>query len=178
VIITVGSKNPVKIQAVKEIVKNYDFLGKAEIVGVDVEVDLYGHPKSLESTIEGAIDRAEKAFNRNSTYSIGLESGLMAVPKSKSGFMDVCVCAIYDGETSHLGISSAFEYPSKIMELIINRGLDGSQAVKEAGLSSHPKLGEGEGIIHLLTKGKINRKEHTMQALMMAIIHLQNPELY
>jgi non-canonical (house-cleaning) NTP pyrophosphatase len=97
----------------------------------------------------------------------------MEVPDTKSGYMDVCVCAIYDGKEFHLGLSSGWEFPDKkITELMIKDGLDMSQAINKAGLTKDPKIGSSEGAIGILTRGRLTRKEYTKQALRTALIHL------
>jgi len=93
--IKVGTKNKAKLDAVVEILKDYSHLKNAEVEGVEVSSGVANQPKSLEETINGAVNRAKKSFKK-CDYSIGLESGLMHVPQTKSGYMDVCVCAIYD----------------------------------------------------------------------------------
>src|SRR6266436_10100524 len=109
--INVGSKNRTKVQAVEDTVKLYPKLfHKPEVVGIDVKIDLFGHPKNIKETVEGAIERAKNAFT-NCDYSFGLEGGLMEVPLSKTGFMEVGVCAVYDGKNTYLGLSPAFEWP-------------------------------------------------------------------
>ena len=176
--INVGSLNKAKVEAVQEIVQeNPEIFTNAEVIPMEVPVDLFGHPKSLEQTVDGAIKRARDSF-RDCDYSIGLESGLLEVPKTKSGYMDLTVCAIYDGKNFHLGLSSAFEYPNKVMNLIMNKGMDASTAFREGGFTNHEKIGTAEGIIWHLTKGKINRKEYTKQAILTALVFLYNPEWY
>jgi non-canonical (house-cleaning) NTP pyrophosphatase len=74
--INVGSKNLTKIRAVEESVALYpDLFPDPEVVAVDVDVELYGHPKSINETVDGAIDRAKKAFS-GCDYSFGIEGGL------------------------------------------------------------------------------------------------------
>lgn len=172
----VGSQNPVKIQAVAEAVAEYPLFKGAEVSGADVKVDLYGHPKNLEEVVRGAIGRAKDAFP-GADYSFGLEGGLMVVPETKTGFMEVSACAIYDGERFHLGLSPGFEWPKKVNDLIL-AGLDGSQAFKEAGFTDHPKIGVAEGGISLLTKGRLDRKAYTKLSIQMALVQLEHPEHY
>src|SRR5665213_1581325 len=102
--IKVGSRNPSKVEAVKEILQEYPHLKDALIEGVEISSEVSDQPKTLQETIEGARNRAISAF-QTCTYSFGIESGLMAVPYTKSGYMDVCVAAIYDGNETHLGLS-------------------------------------------------------------------------
>ena len=176
-IINIGSKNEVKVNAVKEIIKDYNLFSNSEIISMDVSSDISDQPKNLNETIQGAINRAKNSFN-NCNYSFGIESGLMKVENSKSGYMDICVCAIFDGKNIHLGLSSAFEYPKKVMALILKEGLDGSQAFFKSGITNKTKLGSEEGAIGLLTKGRLMRKEFTKQAITTALIHLENPDLF
>ena len=144
---------------------------------MDAGVKEFGHPKTLKDTIEGAVFRAKRVFE-NCNYSFGIESGLAEVPYSKSGVMDVTACAIYDGREIHIGLSPSFEYPKRVTELILKNGLDASQAFKEAGLTNHPKIGMAEGIVSVLTHGRLTRKEYTKHAIIMAMIHLENENLY
>lgn len=174
--IHIGSKNQAKFDAVAEMVKEYPLFFGADVVAIDVLVEIFGHPKSLEETVGGAEARAKAAF-ADADYSVGIEGGLMAVPGSKTGFMEVTACAIYDGKQMHLGLSSAYEWPKKVNDLILG-GLDGSQALREAGLTDHPKVGTAGGGIFILTHGRLNRKEFMKQAVMMALVHLENPEHY
>jgi inosine/xanthosine triphosphatase len=170
--IHIGSTNKAKVEAVSELLQEYPHLKEAHVEGFKADSNVSDQPKTLDETIKGAMNRARHSYNE-CDYSIGLESGLMVVPNTKSGYMDVCVCAIYDGEEFHLGLSSAWEFPDKkVMDIIIHEGLDMSQAINKAGMTSNPNIGAAEGAIGLLTKGKVDRKEYTKQALRMALIHL------
>ncbi len=49
--INVGSKNAIKIEAVARAISLYPVLfPSAKIEGVDVAVELYGHPKNIKET--------------------------------------------------------------------------------------------------------------------------------
>ncbi len=173
----VGSKNKTKVNAVAEILRDYPMFDGASVEGVDVKIEQFGHPKSLDETVAGAVDRAKQAFVGNE-YGFGIESGLMKVPQTKSGYMEVAICAIYDGKQIHLGLSQAYEWPKKVIDGILNQGMDGSQAMKAAGLTQHEKLGEHEGFVGIFTKGRTNRTEYNKAAVVMALLHLENPEHY
>lgn len=171
--IKVGTQNKAKVGAVAEIVKEYPHLAHADIEGIASVSGVSDQPKSLEETIIGAKSRALGAYEA-CDYAIGIESGLMHVPQSKSGYMDVCVCAIYDGKECHLGLSSAWEFPdASVTDLMVKDGLDMSQAINKAGYTNSPTIGSEEGAIGIMTKGRIDRKEYTKQALRMALIHLE-----
>ncbi|HVO28876.1 MAG TPA: inosine/xanthosine triphosphatase [Candidatus Paceibacterota bacterium] len=170
--INIGSKNRAKIEALEEILKEYPHLAAAHVISVETNSGIADQPKSLEETMQGAINRAKGAWN-DCDYSIGLESGLMHVPLSKTGYMDVCVCAIYDGKDFHFGLSSAWEFPNKkVLDYMLNEGLDMSQAINKAGMTTNPKIGSEEGAIGILTKGRLTRKAYTTEALRTALIHI------
>lgn len=175
--INIASKNPVKVEAVKEAIESYDFLKKAEVEGLKVNSGVSEQPKSLDETISGAINRAKLAF-KNCAYSFGIESGLMSVPQTKTGSMDFCVCAIYDGKQHHLGLSCAFEFPPRVTKMIHELNIDTNEAFYRCGLTQDKKIGYSEGAIGILTGGRITRKAHAKQAVQMALIHMENSHLY
>jgi non-canonical (house-cleaning) NTP pyrophosphatase len=83
----------------------------------------------------------------------------MAVPHTKSGYMDVCACAIFDGSEYHLGLSSAWEAPERVSKLILEDGLDMNEAAYEAGLTKDKKVGSAQGLVGIMTRGRLTRKE-------------------
>ena len=175
--INIGSKNKQKIDALKEILKDYpDFLN-TEVVSRDVSSNISDQPKSLDETIQGAINRAKNSFD-NCDYSVGLESGLMKVPETKTGYMDTTVCAIFDGKNFHLGLSSCFEYPPKVLEYMLTNNENASNAFRNLGFTDKEYIGYEEGIIGVVTKNRLDRKEYTKQAIRTALIHLENKSLY
>mgnify|MGYP001569756318 CR=1 FL=1 len=170
--IKVGSTNEIKVDAVRELLKDYSHLKNAMVSGVEVSSNIANQPKSLEETVQGAINRAKNAFE-DCTYSFGIESGLMAVPNTKTGFMDVCACAIFDGQEYHIGLSSAWEAPKQVTHYMVNEGLDMNQAAFKAGLTKDPKVGSAQGLVGIMTKGRLVRKEYTKEAVRTALIHLE-----
>lgn len=168
-----GSANKAKVASVAEMLKDYPHLSEAKVEGIKTDSGVSDQPLSLDETITGAMNRARRAFV-DCEYSVGLESGLMAVVQAKSGYLDVCVAVIYDGSEFHLGISSAWEFKDKnIIDSMIHEGLDMSQAILKAGMTRNEHIGSEEGAIGIVTKGRIDRKAYTKQALQMALIHLE-----
>ena len=170
--ITVGSKNPVKVEAVGEILQDYPHLREAKMCSVEPRSDIADQPKSLEETISGAMNRARNSFS-DCDYSFGLESGLMAVPNTRTRFMDVCVCAIFDGREYYIGLSSAWEIPKKIAHYIMNEGMNMNDAAAKAGLTKNKNLGSAEGLIGVMSKGRLSRKGYTKEAIRTALIQLE-----
>jgi inosine/xanthosine triphosphatase len=177
--IHVGSKNKTKIQAVQDALELYPKLfPKPVIVSIDVDVPEFGHPKNIKETVEGARERAKKAFT-DCDYSFGLEGGLMEVPFTDSGFMETGACVIFDGKRFHLGLAPSFEWPKKVTDLILRGKADASQAFKQLGLTHYEKLGVvSGGVIGVLTEGKITRENFIKYSIIMALTRLNKPEYF
>jgi len=173
--VIIGSTNAVKIGAVSDLAGEYPCLSGAEFAGADVPSGVAEQPTSLEETVRGAMNRAKNAF-AGCDMSVGIESGLMPVPYSKTGFMDVCACVFYDGREAHLGLSSAFECPKDVTDMMLAGRCDMQTAFHRCGYTDNPTLGRAEGAIGILTKGRIDRKAYTQQAVRNALIHLESHE--
>jgi inosine/xanthosine triphosphatase len=170
--IVVGSKNPAKVEAVREILQQYPHLKDAEVAGMEVNSNVSDQPKSLDEITTGATNRAKAAFV-DCTYSVGIESGVMPVRLAKSGYMELTACAIYDGKEFHLGLTSAWEFPNpEVMRRVVDEGMNLNDAVHAAGMTENPELGKAEGAVGLVTKGRIDRKGYTKEALRMALVHI------
>ena len=170
--IQVGSTNKIKIEAVEEILRDYPHLAGAEIRGIKVASDVSEQPKSLKEVVKGAMTRAKNAFFE-CNYSFGIESGFMEVPNTKTGFMDVSACSIYDGKEFYLGLSSAWEAPKEVVEQMISKNVTMNQAAFDVGLIKDIDNSSKEGLIDILTKGRLTRKEYTKEAIRTALIHLE-----
>ena len=178
--IKVGSGNPVKIEAVKEVFAGYPFLYPRTILPCDVSSEIVEQPMGFQEIVSGAKNRAVAAYNYldvSCNYGVGIESGLIEVSNPKS-FLDVCACSIFDGEKFYLGFSEAFQIPPKVVKLIREKGLDLSQATREAGLTNSPKIGNEKGIISILSNGRFDRMRQIKNSLEMALISLENPGFY
>ncbi len=174
--IKIGTANKVKVEALREVVAASAFLGECLVEGVDTGSFVGNQPKSLRETVRGAKNRAKAAF-KDCDFSVGIEDGLMDVPDTLTGCMNIGICAFYDGKKYYLGTSAAFEYPPKAIELV-KKGFDINQAFHMLGLTDNPRVGSSEGAIGILTRGRWNRKETAKQAIAAALLQLENNELY
>jgi inosine/xanthosine triphosphatase len=175
--IKVGSKNPVKVGAVRDTLKDYELLRDSDISGIEVASGVSDQPRSLTEIVNGAVNRAKNAFS-DCEYSFGIESGFVEVPGTKTGFMNVTACAIYNGTKCHLGLSSAFECPPVVTKMVLNEGMELDQAYYKAGLTDDRRLGYSGGVIKYLTRGRVTREDWIKESVRMALIHLENHELY
>lgn len=179
-IIAVGTKNIIKLQAVEEVIQDYPSLAAAAIHSFSVPSEIAEQPLSLEEIILGAKNRAKNAFKASATctYSFGIESGLFEAKGTQTGFLEACICCIYDGSIQAVGLSCGFEIPPSILSLVLNGNRDLSQACYESGVTTNAKLGSAEGLIGILTKGRVDRKEYTKQCIRTALIQVENAPSY
>jgi inosine/xanthosine triphosphatase len=169
-IIYVASLNENKINAVKEVFPSFI------VEGVSCNSGVSDQPISLPEIIRGAINRARYVFKATCEYSIGIEDGISPVPETRSGYMNFCACAIFNGKRIFLGLGPGFEYPADCTRKVLDEGITISGAFEP--LSGKPDIGYEEGIIGWLTDGNISRKDYTKHAVEMAKIQIDNPELY
>jgi inosine/xanthosine triphosphatase len=176
--IHVGSQNQIKVDAVTSTIQLYPKLfPNPEVAGIEIKNQEFEHPKNINQTVSGAINRAKNSF-QNCIYSFGIEGGLIKVPHSVSGFMETTVCAIYDGSKIYLGFGPCFEWPIEVTKLIISGKADASLAFKILGLTQKMKLGaEIGGINGFLTNGRSTREDSIKQSIIMALIYLERAEL-
>jgi len=174
--IIVGSKNPCKVQSVEEVMADYDDLSSCKVAGKAVKSGVSEQPVTLEETIQGAKNRALNAFE-DGMLSVGLEDGLMKLPGTDE-YMNVNICAIYDGLEYSLGMSSGFTLPKMCVDLILHRGRDLSEAMKETDMTDDDDIGLSEGAIGLLTDMRITRKEYCKQSIRTALIPLTKPDYF
>lgn len=177
--ISIGTQNAGKIAALEKTCLEYSILKDAVIVPHNVPSLVPDQPIWLEQIVSGAKNRAEWAYKLGEyALSFGLESGIFAVPHTKSGYLDTTCCAIYDGTNFHIGFSSCFEYPKKMIESILQHKKEISEIAVEMGFSEDRSFREWQGMIGVLTKNRISRIDYSVQAIQMALLQLENPEHY
>jgi len=114
-IIKVGTKNKIKVQAVREIAAEYALGLSTAVIGIDVLSGVADQPKTLHETSQGAVNRAKAAFS-GCELSVGIESGLMKAPFTRSGYLNFTVAVIYDGKDLHVGHSTGFDLPPAMLK--------------------------------------------------------------
>ncbi|KAF5078614.1 inosine/xanthosine triphosphatase [Methanobacterium aggregans] len=171
--VAVGSRNPVKIRATENVLKN--FYKDIQVYGVDVDSGVPSQPLGLDQTIKGAVNRAKNAHSRDVDLSVGIESGLMETPSSITGYIDLQWCAIFDGNRVTLGVSSGFEYPPGVIEEVLKGREVGDVMDEVTGISN---LGEKTGAVSHLTHGLLDRVGNTEQCVLMAMVPRLNESVY
>ncbi|CAD7972925.1 unnamed protein product [Amoebophrya sp. A120] len=150
-----------------------------------------------DTEVAGALPNSEARI----LISFGIESGLYRLDGSvlnandPNGWYDTCVVSCFDGRKHHLGSSCSFEIPKNVMQKLLPKKVlkpssnvkpaggakdsevevlceNLSDACKAAGVTDKANLGEQEGLIGILTKGRITRLEYTKQAVLTSIVGL------
>ncbi len=177
-IIAVGSENPVKISAVKNVMRK--LLGDVKICGVIVSSGAPPQPMGLSQTLEGALNRATNALLRvdNSDLGVGIEAGLIdTVLGEERHYLDFQYCVIVDKEgRKTFGAGPGFEYPPIVNQKVIKENLEVGEIMEE--ITGIKKLGEKMGAIGYLSHGLIDRTKLTEFSVLMAMLPKINTKLY
>ncbi|MDW8021884.1 MAG: inosine/xanthosine triphosphatase [Nitrososphaerota archaeon] len=173
--VAVGSRNPVKVEAV-EACFNAFF---DEVVIEAVEVEGIPQPIGFEEALRGAVERAVEAIDKSGAdLGVGLEAGLIENKYAITGYMNQHVCAIVDGWSRvTFGLSAAFEFPFEVVEGVLSGKAGEAEEVME-DISGIRGIGSGVGAVGYLTGEKLTRKDLCVQAVLTALIPRINPQLY
>jgi len=171
--VAVGSKNPAKIKGVEKAFSK--FFKDVEVEGVEVNSGVSNQPFDTE-TIRGAINRAVNAYKcRKCDFGVGVEAGLFRCNFAYTGYLDIQVAAVYDGDRVCIGYGPGFEYPEKVLRAVLGGSEVGKVMETVTGIEG---LGKKQGAIGYLSKNAITRAELTEIAVVMALIPFVNRKLY
>lgn len=171
--IVIGTQNPAKIQALIELQATYPIL-VGRVTALSVSSGVSGQPLGFDEIIKGAETRAIASYKSGLfDLAVGIESGIVNI---LGNLYDFSVCALYDGQQYYRGISGGFAIPVSLVKWI-QQGKNLSEASKLAGLTDKEYIGFEEGIIGILTKGRLTRTGYTKQAIIMALAGLENPDI-
>ena len=159
--IAVGSLNPVKVQAVRNVMEK--IYGEVRITAVDVQGDVPQQPFGDETRL-GAENRSRNALGSHD-LSVGIEAGVFEFP---DGLYDIQHCAVTDrdGRTTY-GQGSGFRYPDDIAGLVRD-GMTVGDAVRR--LYGNNGIGKRQGAVGMLSKGLLDRLGLTEQSVTAAMI--------
>ncbi len=174
--VLVGSKNPVKLDAVKEAFSKY--FEEVEVVGLSVDSNVPDQPVN-DQTFKGAENRALalKKLNEEqglgASFFVGIEGGVVKL--YSKWFAVGGVCILDEEGRAGFGTSPFFELPSMITARLLN-GVELGEVIDE--LSGDKNTKQKHGAAGFLTKGVMNRKELYAHGLTVALIPFLNEELY
>jgi len=174
--VLVGSENPVKIEAAKEVFSKY--FGRVKVTGIEVSSKVSAQPID-EEAFEGAKNRAlglkklNEEKNLGADFFVGIEGG---ITKLYSKWFALGVGCVIDnqGEIGY-GVSPCFELPESIVEQLLS-GSELGEVMEE--ISGKDNIRQQEGAIGFLSKGVIDRKNLYIHSLIVALVPFLNKELY
>jgi inosine/xanthosine triphosphatase len=143
-------------------------------------------PYGFEQTLIGAKNRAKQAFfnefkkpYKSTFLGVGIEAGMIPVPHTNTGYLDYQFCAIYlpNGQFTY-GSGPGFEYPSSIVDLLLNNPHYSEIGTIIENKSSIPDVKQKEGAIGYLSNYHLNRAEILQFSVIMALLSLKNPRVY
>lgn len=172
--VCIATKNPVKINAVKDAFKKMFSSESFEFVGIAAPTGVSDQPMSDEETFQGAKNRAEfsKMNHSNFEFWVGIEGGIEFRADEMSAFAWIFVLT---NDRLSKSKSGTFYLPEKIKKLVISG--------KELGEADDIIFGESNskqksGAVGLLTGNLIDRKKLYEQAVILALIPFRNEKLY
>jgi inosine/xanthosine triphosphatase len=177
-LVAVGTRNPVKVAAVSNVLKKI-FRTEFNVVSVEVDSGVPKQPVGLSQTVQGAVNRAKQARKaaKDAAYGVGIEAGLAQVPRTITGYFDIQFAAVVDDMNKvTIGCGSGFEYPPKVLYEVLEGGKEIGDVMEI--LSGIKNIGERMGAIGFLSHGELDRCTLTEQAVLMAFIPRINEELY
>ena len=174
--VLVGSSNPTKIGAVRDVFDRC--FGETEVVGIEVDSDVAGQPVGDE-TFTGAENRARALVRLNAEqglaahYCVGIEGGVSRLHGRWFAFGAVCIADMADRLS--FGVTSHFELPHQVAAALADGTELGSVIDKLTGLRDTRLDG---GAIGYLSHGRLDRRGLAAQGVFMALIPFLNDPLF
>ena len=178
-VVAVGSKNPVKVAAVRVVMAR--IAPDATVAALTVPSGVPDQPVGDDETICGAIARAHAAREAlDADLGFGIEGGVVDLP---DGSMRSCAwAAVVSSDGRHgVGGSLAMPLPPSVARMIRERGMELGHAMDE--LTSQRGTKQGAGAVGILTAGLVDRQRayEVLVAYAMApllAVNLFQPDLF
>ncbi|RNA70391.1 DUF84 family protein [Alteribacter keqinensis] len=147
--VVVGSKNPAKINAVREVFKD-DFA----VTGKEAPSAVSDQPVSDEETRTGAINRARYLVEKGAEIGIGLEGGVIDTEEE----MLLCNWGSLATRSGDIYVAGGARIP--LPEEIAAKVRNGEELGKVIDeYANQTDVRKGEGTIGILTRGMVSRSE-------------------
>lgn len=170
--VVVGSKNPVKIAAVRRAVALA--FPNAEIIGASIGASVGRQPWGDAETRRGAVERARRALAvEGGTLGVGLEGGVV---ETEFGLMTCAWCAVVDAN-GRLGVGGGVHalLPSEAAAMLREGAELGEAMDRLAGLHNSK---QDMGAVGILTDGLTNRTDAYVEIVKYALAPFIRPDLY
>lgn len=169
----VGSTNPVKIAATREVLRRVHD-ADVGVEGIEIESGVSVQPWGDEETLRGALNRARAALDvHGATLGVGLEGGLVKI-NERIFTCAWCAVARADGTTGIAGGANLLLPPS-VAEAVGDGAELGPTMDALTGLHDTK---HGQGAIGILTDGYLSRQSAYEHILTLALARLLSPTYY
>ncbi len=170
--IAVGSKNPVKIEAVRNVVTK--IWPECEVVGIEVSHGTNIQPNSQQDAIKGALARAQLALKEtNADLGFGLEGNTF---DSEHGmFLDGWAAVVDKNNKQGIASCGALMLPEKLATEV-RQGKELGPATDK--IFGHDNIKQKEGTVGMLTGNIIKRTDAFERGIVYALARFINPQYY
>ena len=170
--IAIGSKNPVKIAAVRNVALR--IWKDVEIVALDVPSGISHQPSSDDEAIQGALNRAKQSLDRTGAdLGIGIEG--CVVRTNYGTFLSGWAAAISNRGEIGIGSGARLLLPRRIASEIAT-GKELGPVVD--GLVGERNVKQDRGAIGVFTNDLMTRTTATEQSIICALARFLNPQYY
>jgi inosine/xanthosine triphosphatase len=174
--VVIASKNPVKIQSVRDGFKKMFPDLTVEFSGVSVGSGVSDQPMSNDETLKGAKIRAKNASTHpdfvDADFYAGIEGGIEKVNGEMEAFAWVVITS---GDIVGKSRTSTFFLPKQVVELI-EQGKELGEA-DDIVFDRHNSK-QKSGAVGILTENVIDRTYYYTEAVVLALIPFRNRDLY
>lgn len=172
--VAIGSKNPVKINAVKEAFRLVWPEKRFTFEAIELPSGVSDQPMSDEESIIGARNRAKRSREiLSAEYGVGIEGGMQKIG-NKWWDCGVIVVQRKDGKEGTAS-SIRMEVPTKILNLI----MQGMELGKACDLIFNKKNSkQNMGHFGLMTNGVISRQQGYRDGVIAALAVFLHPDLF
>jgi inosine/xanthosine triphosphatase len=172
--VIIASRNPVKIQAVRNGFEQMFPDQEFEFIGLSVDSGVSDQPMSSIETFTGAKNRADNASiqDPDADFHIGIEGGIDQGDGEMVAFAWV---VIKSNGTYGKSKTGTFYLPKQVVELV-NQGKELGEADDIVFDRTNSK--QKSGAVGILTGNVIDRTSYYTEAVILALIPFKNRKLY
>lgn len=172
--VVIASKNPVKIQAVKQGFEKMFPGEKFEFTEISVSSNVANQPFSNNETFTGAINRVNNASEeiKSMDFYIGIEGGIERVGEEMEAFAWVVIKSARQYGKAKTG---TFFLPKEVV-ILIKQGKELGEADDIVFKRNNSK--QQNGAVGILTGDVIDRTKYYTEAVVLALIPFKNINLY
>ncbi len=172
--IAVGSKNPVKIKAVKSVFERV-FNSKVEIIGIPISSGVSDMPMNFDEMFKGAKNRANRARRKvGADFGVGLEGGFES--KKIGTFLSGFIAIVNKQGVWGYAQGGGLLMPEKIVKEVKKQGKELGEVMDEMRGLKNTK--QHEGCVGFMTDNLIPRQKSFEISIIYALSRFTKKQLF